>query len=435
MMNMDPRETIANSPMGSRQIIAVILCVLLNALDGFDVLSISFASPGIAAEWSINRAELGLVLAVELVGMAIGSILIGGFADRVGRRPTTLASLVLMGIGMLLASHATSLYDLSAYRLITGLGIGGMLACTNALVAEYANARARSLAVTMMAAGYPLGAIVGGTIASNLLVDGNWRDVFELGAIVAVLMLPLVWWCVPETVGFLVARRPANALEKVNRSLVTFGKAPVSALPEAEAARTRTSVAELFSPHLVRTTTLLIVAYFAHILTFYFILKWAPKIVVDMGHAASAAGGVLVWANVGGLLGSIVLSLLSWRIGIRRLLMFATLGSTALVALFGQSPSDLQSLAFYAAIAGFCTNAGMVGFYALIADSYPAAVRGGGTGLVIGIGRGGAALSPIIAGLLFNAGFELPIVAASMGIGSLVATLALLGLGRRVSAA
>ena len=80
----DPRETLALSPMSAAQVRVIAVTVGLCALDGFDVLAISFASPGIAHEWGINRAALGVVLSMELLGMAIGAILVGGLADRIG---------------------------------------------------------------------------------------------------------------------------------------------------------------------------------------------------------------------------------------------------------------------------------------------------------------------------------------------------------------
>ena len=135
----DPRKTIAGTPMTARQTLAIAVCVLLNALDGFDVLSISFASPGIAQEWGIDRAALGVVLSMELIGMAAGSVLLGQVADRIGRRAPALAGLFVMARGMLAAPRGASIEMLAATRLFTGLGIGGMLATTNALVAEYAN--------------------------------------------------------------------------------------------------------------------------------------------------------------------------------------------------------------------------------------------------------------------------------------------------------
>lgn len=416
------------APMSRAQLGAIVLCVLLNALDGFDVLAISFASPGIAAEWGVDRAALGIVLSMELVGMAVGSFLLGTLADRIGRRPTILLCLIVMTAGMLAATQAMSVVSLSAIRLFTGVGIGGMLACTNAMVAELANARARSLAVSIMAAGYPVGAILGGSVASMLLVAGGWRDVFLFGAIATGIFLPLTFLLLPESMGFLLQRRPANALERLNVILLRFGHGQVTALPPPGDIAAKASSRALFASGLARTTVLLTAAFFAHMMTFYFILKWVPKIVADMGHAPSAAGEVLVWANVGGLGGALLLSLLSWRIPVRVLVIAAMLLSVVLVALFGQVRSDPAELALVAAAAGFFTNAGVVGLYAIIAQSFPTPVRGAGTGVVIGFGRGGAALGPIIAGHLFSLTFGLPSVAMAMAVGSLVAAGALLAL-------
>ena len=147
-MNQDPRDTLAQSPMTAAQVRVVAITVGLCALDGFDVLAISFASPGIAREWGINRAALGVVLSMELIGMGVGSILLGGLADRVGRRSTVLGCLLVMTLGMALATTAHSMFALSLWRVITGLGIGGMLASLNAIASEFANARRRDLCVS-----------------------------------------------------------------------------------------------------------------------------------------------------------------------------------------------------------------------------------------------------------------------------------------------
>lgn len=424
----DVRMLLDEAPMGRVQIAAIALCVLLNALDGFDVLAISFASPGIAAEWGVERAALGLVLSMELIGMAVGSMAIGRLADRIGRRPSILLCLVVMAAGMFLATQAVSVVTLSLIRLCTGLGIGGMLACTNAMVAELANARSRNLAVTIMAAGYPVGAVLGGSIASMLLVSGGWRDVFLFGGVTTALVLPLAWAILPESIGFLLEKRPAGVLDKVNRTLVRMGHATVAALP-APGVAARAGFASLLQGGLARVTLLLTASYFMHIMTFYFILKWTPKIVVDMGYAPSAAGGVLVWTNVGGLFGSLLLGALSWRMNIRWLVVGAMLASTVMIALFGRAESTtLSGLSLIAAIVGFCTNAAVVGLYAIIAQSFPTTLRATGTGIVIGVGRGGAAIGPIIAGLLFSMNFGLQGVAIGMAAGSAIAALALFAL-------
>lgn len=432
---VDPRRLLADSPMGWRQIVGIALCALLNALDGFDVLSISFASPGIAAEWHVERKVLGYVLSMEIFGMAAGSILLGRLTDRLGRIPTMVICLVIMASGMIAAPMAWDVTSLAVIRLFTGLGIGGMLAATNAVAAEYANTRWRSAGVALMAAGYPLGAVVGGTIASKMLVTGNWRDVFYLGAALALILLPLVPLLMPEPINAILHRRPARALEKLNKSLRAFGHAPVDALPPVDTSIPKARVADLFGPELRAVSLLLLLSYFAHILTFYFVLKWVPKIVVDMGFPASAAGGVLVWANVGGLIGAILFSLSALRLPLRPTLMVMMVASTALVALFGQSPADLNRLSLAAAAVSFCTNSVIVGFYALIAQSFPTPLRGTGTGFVIGVGRLGAATGPIVAGYLFEAKLGLPVVALAMSGGSLVAAAALLVMPHRENAA
>lgn len=422
----DPRAIIAREPMHYRQIIAIGIATALNALDGFDVLSISFAAPGIAKDWGIDRAALGLVLSMELFGMGIGAFILGSMADKVGRRPTLLACLVIMGSGMFLASTATSVPVLSAYRLFTGLGIGGMLAATNAVVAECSNARRRNLTVAIMAGGYPMGAIVGGSIASWLLgVTGQWQSVFEFGAVITLCFIPLVLWLVPETMAFLLMKRPAGALEKINRTMVKQGRQPLSAMPPAEPAKERTSVAALFAPGLASVTTMLTAVCFFHMMTFYFLVKWIPKIVVDLGFAPASAGGVLVWANVGGALGSIVVSLLSQKVGIRPLVVASMVLGAGAVMLFGQGFTTLSGLSLIACVACFFLNAAIAGFYAVIAQSYPAALRGGGTGLVIGVGRAGAALGPIVAGLLFSSGWALGPVAMTLACGTLIAAVVL----------
>ena len=434
-MTMDPRETLAKSPMSRLQVAAVAITVGLNALDGFDVLSISFASPGIAREWGIDRAALGFVLMMELLGMGLGSVLLGGVADRIGRRRMLLGCLAVMTVGMFMAAKAMSVYELSVWRVFTGLGIGGMLAATNAVAAEFSNSRRRGLCVSLMAIGYPIGAVIGGSFAALLLKQGDWRVVFQFGAAATALFIPIVFLCVPESISWLCQRQPSGALAMINRGLARMGHAAVSALPMVSAEARKRSVTDIFGANLVRVTVLTTLAYFLHITTFYFILKWVPKIVVDMGFTASAAAGVLVWANVGGATGGAVLGLLSLRFGLRHLTMVALVMSTLMVAVFGRGQATLAQLSLVCAIAGFFTNAGVVGLYGIMAQVFPTHVRATGTGFTIGIGRAGAMLAPIIAGLLFRAGYGLEFVAVTMGFGSLVAAVALWLLPLRAEAA
>ena len=422
-VNTDPRATLSAAPMSTLQIIAVAITIGLNGLDGFDVLAISFASPGIASEWGINPAQLGFVLSMELIGMAVGSLLLGPLADKIGRRPLMLGCLVLMSGGMFMATTVKGMYDLSFWRILTGLGIGGLLAAINAVAAEFSNLKRRHLSVSIMAIGYPIGAVLGGIVVAHLLKGQTWRSVFYFGAICTVVFIPLVWAFVPESVHWLTRKQPKGALEKINKILKRMGHATVSALPTISAEVRKRSASDLFAPALIATTILVAIAYFFHVTTFYFVLKWTPKIVVNMGFAPSSAAGVLVWANVGGALGGAVLGLLTLRFNVKALTIGAMLMSTVMVAIFGRTPPDLQKLALMCACAGFFTNGAIVGMYAIFAQAFPTHVRAGGTGFGIGVGRGGSVLAPIIAGFLFNSGQPVSTVAMFMSVGSLCAAI------------
>jgi benzoate transport len=407
--------------MGLLQVIAVAVTIGLNALDGFDVLSSSFASPGIAAEWHIDRSVLGIVLSMDLVGMAIGSILLGGVADKLGRRPTVLGCLVVMTVAMFMATTAKNVEELSAWRVLTGLGIGGVLAAINAVAAEFSNVKRKNLAVSIMAIGYPIGGVLGGLVVQSLLKTAGWRSVFYFGATMTAVFIPLVLLFVPESVHWLVRKQPAGALEKINRTLRRMGHTVIATLPPLPTEVRRRSIGDIFSPALIATTVIVTIAYFFHVMTFYFVIKWVPKIVVDLGFAPSAAAGVLVWANLGGATGGAVLGLLGMRFGMKPLTILVMLMSTVMVIVLGHTPADLQRWQLTAAACGFFTNAAIVGMYAIFAQAFPTHIRAFGTGFAIGVGRGGSALAPALAGALFKAGWSLPTVATTMSVAALLA--------------
>ncbi|MCJ2183439.1 MFS transporter [Novosphingobium sp. 1949] len=412
--------------MSRAQIGAVAIMVGLNALDGFDVLSISFASPGIATEWGIDRVALGIVLSMELIGMAVGSVVLGGVADRIGRRRTVLGCLVVMALGMVMATRAGDVTTLSLWRVLTGLGIGGMLAAINAVTAEFANARRRTVAMGIMVIGYPLGAVIGGLVSAHLLTVFDWRAIFLFGGAMTASFIPLVWLFVPESVQYRLVRRGPDTLAQVNAVLARFGHGPVESLPPVRSEEEKASIADILRSGLVATTLLVTLAYFAHIVSFYFILKWTPKIVVDLGFPAPEAAGVLVWANLGGALGGGLFGFAVQRLPLKGATVAMLLGSAVMVAAFGVAGAHtLPALSALAFTSGLFTNSAVSGLYTLFARVFPTHVRATGTGFAIGVGRGGAALSPILAGVLFEQGLSLAMVATTIALGSLLAALAL----------
>jgi len=400
----NPITVIDDNPMGVRQWVVIVLMIFLNALDGFDVLSSAFASPGITKEWGIPRAELGIVLSAELVGMGFGSIILGSIADKIGRKLDILLCLVIMAIGMYMAHASNSVSELTTWRLVTGLGIGGMLAATNAVTAEVSSKAGRSTAMALYVIGYPVGGVIGGFAAQGwLLVDYDWRAVFLFGAVVTAIMIPLTLLLVPETPAFFAARRPDGALDKINKSLRAFSLPTIEQLPPPPPERPKVSDI-LSNPRLRPVTLLLAFGYMFHTLTFYYILKFAVQIVHDTGFSQPDAASTLTYANIGGAIGGALFGVFLQKWDIKGPTIIAALLGVVAVAWFGvghgQSLSAWRLAAFFTM---FFLNAAIVGYYAAFARGFPAFARATGTGFVLGVGRAGAAGSPIIAGFLFKA--------------------------------
>ena len=409
--------------MGVAQWIAVVVTFGLNALDGFDVLAISFASPGIARDWGLASGTLGWILSMELLGMAIGSITLGSVGDKIGRRATMLLCLCIMATGMFGAGYAIGVKSLLAWRLLTGLGIGGMLAVTAAAVAEYSSRQWRSLAMALMVIGYPLGGFFGGLLAQRVLSAGTWHDIFILGGWITAAFIPIVVLLVPESPAFYDRQRAPGALEKINRVLARLGHSPATQLTPVAPSEPRASIADIFKPGLLRTTILVTAAYFALITSFYFLIKWVPKIVVDMGYAPAVAAGVLKWFTLGGATGGAVFGVLATRYDLRPMTIIAMVGGAGMIYWFGTGQADLRSLTIVVALGGFFTNSAIAGIYTLFARVFPTPVRATGTGFAIGIGRGGAVLAPVLAGYLFQIGFGLMFVSMVMGSAALLAAV------------
>jgi MFS family permease len=273
--------------------------------------------------------------------------------------------------------------------------------------------------------GYPLGAGFGGLYASSVIETYGWRSVFYIGTTATAILLPAVFFLVPESVHWLTRKQPSDALNKVNAALRKLGQATVTVLPSITIEDSKKSLGDIFSPALLRTTLMVTATFFCNSLSFYFLAKWGPQIVSSLGHPDSAAGRVLAMANVGGALGGIVFGFLNAGIGLKPATLVVLLANTVALIAFGRTSPDLNSLTMLAMAVNFCGNAAISGLFSTMAFAFPTHVRASGTGFAIGVGRAGAALAPIFAGYLLQGGLGLPMICAIMGSGSLLAAFVL----------
>ena len=387
--------------MGPAQIFAVALCIVINMMDGFDILAAGFTAPAISRAWTLRPTELGLLFSSGLAGMVIGALALSPLADRLGRRRIVLIGLAIVTLGMLTSAVAPGLWVLVMSRIVTGAGVAATMATLNTVVAEYANDRRRDLAVVLQAAGFPLGGLLGG-LGVYLIADQSWRWVFAAGAGFSVLLMAGVLAWLPESLDFLLERRPPDTLARVNRLLVRLRLPEVEALVQAPMAG-RIAMRALLRGELARGSLLLCAAFFTLMFTFYFLTSWTPKLLTDYG--LSTRGGVsgAVFMNMGGVAGDVAFGLLTLRWTAARLgpsFMVACAGTTVAFAFIPTSLAMLMPTAF---LLGFLLFGSMACLFAMAPAIFPALTRTTGTGLALGIGRIGAVIGPYAGGLLIAA--------------------------------
>lgn len=423
-------SAIDHAPMTPFQIGAVLICMVLNLIDGFDVLAVAFAAPTLAKDWKLAPDQLGVLLSAGLAGMTAGSLFVAPLADRWGRRAMTLLTLVVVSAGMLGSVIAQDSLQLGLARLFTGVGIGAMLPSINTMVAEYSSLQRRELSLSIMSTGYPIGATLGGIAAILISAQYGWRGIFAFGGLLSTAMIPLVLWRLPESLEFLLTRRPAGALEAANRVLRLLGRPELDALPELARSERKSSARDILSGGLARPTLLLWTAFFLVMFSFYFVVSWTPKLLVEAGLPVDRglSGGVLL--NLGGICGTVLLGVLGARLGIFRVHTLALIAAAAMTACFGLVSGSLQAGLIVAVLVGFFLFTSMVGLYVITPSIYPTEVRNTGTGLAIGVGRIGAILSPYLAGLLLATGWKPSSAYIAFGLPTLLAAAAVMMLAR-----
>lgn len=409
-MATELRDVINKGPMSNFQIVAVAICFILNMLDGFDVLVISFTAPSIAREWGVSNTDIGSLFSAGLFGMTFGSLLLSPVADILGRRLVILGSLVVVTVGMLLSSTAPDIGMLRIYRFVTGVGIGGILASMSVITAEYSSDKWRSAAIAIMSAGYGFGATLGGMISAILIAAYSWRAPYVFGALFSAAMIPIVAWRLPESLDFLVNRRPSRALEQLNVLMKRMGRELVDKLPEPTVleAKINAGFNSLFSRDILRSTIFIWLAFFFLLSNIYFVLNWTPQLFVSAGGSNAQGINIGVWLNIGGIGGGLLFAFLTTRYPLRLLTCSFLFIGAVTISLIGTFIDQISMAMVSAVFTGFFMTGAVGGFYSITPALYPPTIRSTGMGWAIGIGRGGSMFAPWLVGALLDKGWQTP---------------------------
>lgn len=406
---VDVERIVDESRLGRFQLRAIALCGLISLLDGYDLQTMAFLTPTLAAEWGIVASEFRLVLSASLLGLAIGALTAGPLSDRYGRRTVLLAALLVLSGSTLACATVGDLRGLFIWRFATGLGLGASMPNIIALTAEYSPARNRALLISLMLCGLPLGGALGGQLAAELIATFGWQSVFIVGGLIPVILFAIAVPLLPESIKFLAGQggrrerlfeilrqiQPGLALDR--DASAEFGVARDIPAP----------IVGLFRDGRTTGTLLLWSIFFLNLFSMYFLASWLPTVLQSADWSPRQA---LIGTSVyhwGGLAGGLVFSHLIDRWDSFRILPPVYLATTAAIAAVGALSVSVPAASIVLALAG----AGLIGaqfcLNALAAAFYPTMIRATGVGWALGIGRLGAIMSPLIAGGILGAAWPI----------------------------
>jgi len=401
---IDVPTYIDSRKVGAFQYRVAALCALTVFLDGFDTQSIAFMLKSIATEFSIPPSHFGPIISAGLVGLAIGALVLGPVADKIGRRTVVMISTAIFGLFTLLAAQAANETALIAFRFLAGVGLGGAMPNAIALTAEYCPERRRATLVMIMFTGFSFGAAAAGSLAAAIIPHYGWRAVWYIGGILPLALLPLLYFWLPESVRFLVVVRSAR--EKVAELIRQLDPA------NAPAANARFVISETAAPgvpvkHLLRGgravgTICLWIMFFMNLLALFLVQNWVPIIIGNSGISQTTAVQTAALFQWGGTLAALVTGVMIDKFGGSRVMPFLYALGCVFVLTLGQTSMSVPWLMVITFASGFCVVGGQNSANAFAAIFYPTAMRSSGVGWCLGIGRLGAIIGPLIGGFLFS---------------------------------
>jgi MFS transporter, AAHS family, 4-hydroxybenzoate transporter len=386
-------------------------CLLMAAFDGFDVQAIGFAAPRIATLWSVPVAEFWIVFSLGLFGLLLGGLFLAPLADRFGRRRTVLLGALWIAVSTAVTALCTSIAQLTALRLATGLGLGAVIPVLVTIAHEGAPAGRSIQWVTLMTSGFPAGGFVGGLFAAWALPLFGWSKFFiGMGVVCLLLILPL-WLVLGET-----RLNPADV-------------AGVVLMPRPAPPGIARRIVSLFQGGNTVRTVLIWLLFIVTLLNMYSLANWLPTLLErELMLPADAARAAAI-ANLGGMAGGIFLGWLSNARGLGVLAVGYGLAAVLLVAL-GISVGQVGLVYALCFAVGFLVPGGHVCNIAVAAAVYSTEIRATGVGWAQGIGRIGAIIGPAAVGAALSSGWKNPQIFTAGAVFAVVSCIAVSRLSR-----
>lgn len=400
-------------------------CLMIIIFDGYDLVIYGVALPLLMQEWALNTVQAGLLASTALFGMMFGAMSFGTLSDKIGRKKTIMICVTLFSGFTFLGAFASNPTEFGILRFLAGLGIGGVMPNVVALMTEYAPKRIRSTLVALMFSGYAIGGMSSALLGAWLVPQFGWKIMFLLAG-APLLLLPVIWMFLPESLMYLTAKneteKSRGIIQKIAPQLsIQQGTQFVlnDVLKGDEA-----PLKALFQQGRSFSTFMFWIAFFMCLLMVYALGSWLPKLMIQAGYSLGASMIFLFALNIGGMIGAIGGGALADRFHIKKVLTIMFLcGAAALILLGFNSPQFvLYSLI---AVAGAATIGSQILLYTFVAQYYPTTVRSTGMGWASGIGRIGAIVGPVLTGALLTMNLPHQMNFFAIAIPGVIAALAI----------
>lgn len=384
----------------------LILTFIAVVLDGYDTIALGLSIPALAKDWGVAPAAFTPALSLTSLGVALGYIAVGRLKARFGARHVIVAAVLVFTVGSLLTAWSNSIVELSVLRLLTGFGLGAVMPAAVAAATTLNPARYRQSIAVFVSAGIAMGTLIAGFVGTALIASFGWSAVFIGGALASAVLLPPLWWFLPDE------------------------RAVAGDHTDLAAARHDASVARLFDQG-VRVKTLLLWGFSFLVFTvFYIFSSWLPTLLSSYGFSVSMAPLGSAALGVGSIIGAAILMVCVLRFRMTSVLAGTTVVAVIFLILSAFLGADKVLLLLVFGGVGLGLQAGMIGQVALGASLYSKDTVATGVGWTSSMGRIGSVIGPIIGGTLIGLGASTSTIVLIACLPVLVALALVLTLGK-----
>ena len=401
---MDLVSRVQRLPLGRFHYRLLVVTGLGWMFDAMDTGLIAFIMPRLSQSWQLTAPEKAWVVSIGFVGMAIGAVLAGGIADRIGRKTVFATTLVVYSIATALCGLAPDLTWLLVFRFVVGFGLGGQLPVAVSLVSEYVPARVRGRFIVLLESFWGLGWLLAALVAFFVIPAYGWQIAFILCGIPALYVF-YIWRKIPESIPYLINRGRIEEAHKIVCRLEKEAGIPVvekiEVAPVAE--KHNVSFTQLWSRGLAKRTIMLWLIWFGIVYSYYGIFTWLPSLLEQHGFSIVKSSQYTLILILAQLPGYMAAAWLIEKLG-RKATLSGFIAACAICAyFFGQASSDGLIILWGCLLSFFNLGAWGV-LYSYTPEQYPANIRAFGSGWASAIGRIGGIVAPMVVTQMMTAG-------------------------------